>query len=459
VEAIQFNYRLCASLHNKIFQLGWVASGRTFESCPSQTYWEHYSPLVEIADRINIDLVQFLKRAYSHAEAPEFFYFLKSLTHPRLLLDDEWFKDRGTDRFILLYPATGFKMGDEMGLVFDQQTCKVAFIEDFEDIIPIVDNGYGWKPLEDVLSAYLEMIEEGKIEVATPDGKWTRKSPSDSFGPWLFHHYTAADVQKSAQAFKRLLNAIEDRVLLLPTDSSNKKQDRAGSTLPWAESSTLDTAQIHTNTFTRAFCEETAKYDREVPFQYIAPGIRLPTADEFIAQPFLGKSWLKHPLGAEMPVLLFRADDPTLASNNTIPTSGTWLRYDGDKGVPIPGGLYVNGDGQMNTAFENGCLFLLPFTLGSHGWARLSDGEVMGMKPWDDEPVPAEVNCDLYQTGYNGFLGPRCVQIHKVLLNWAERVESGDWEVTENGVGGGIETFREADTEHGWQKYVLPLTW
>ncbi|KAJ5875576.1 uncharacterized protein N7473_012923 [Penicillium subrubescens] len=40
--------------------------------------------------------------------------------------------------------------------------------------------------------------------------------------------------------------------------------------------------------------------------------------------------------------------------------------------------------------------------------------------------------------------------------NWAERVESGDWEVDENGVTGGIEKFKDADTPEHWKKYYIP---
>jgi hypothetical protein len=160
-----------------------------------------------------------------------------------------------------------------------------------------------------------------------------------------------------------------------------------------------------------------------------------------------------------MPVLLFRADDPTLPSNNADPSPDGWHHYDCGEKIPIPAGLYVNHDDRMNRPFQNGCRFLLPFTLGSNGWARLSDGEALGMKPWDDEPAPADVNSDLYQSGYNGFFALRAVQIHKVLLSWADRVESGDWEVSEDGIGGGTATFRQADTEESWQKYWLPLSW
>jgi hypothetical protein len=38
-------------------------------------------------------------------------------------------------------------------------------------------------------------------------------------------------------------------------------------------------------------------------------------------------------------------------------------------------------------------------------------------------------------------------------------VESGKWEVDQDGVAGGMEKWREADTEEHWQDYQLPCSW
>jgi hypothetical protein len=35
-------------------------------------------------------------------------------------------------------------------------------------------------------------------------------------------------------------------------------------------------------------------------------------------------------------------------------------------------------------------------------------------------------------------------------------VEGDVWKVDENGVVGDMETWKEADTEEGWEKYVIP---
>jgi hypothetical protein len=414
---------------------------------------------MEFADRLNNSLVQFLKRAYFHPDAPAFFYFVSRLNYPKYLLDLGCFENREADRYVLLHAATGFKSGDEMGLIFDQHTCKAAFVEHFEDMMPVVDNGYGWKPLEEIYNAYLEMIDEGKVEVSKPDASskkltWTRESNWDKIGPWLWHEFTDIDVRKSALAFKRLTDAIETRLPLQQPASTESVPQQETDSPPWGDSSVLDAAHIPVGTFARAFCEETARLGCNLSFQYIAPGIRIPTAEEFIAQPFYARHTQKPHYS--MPVYLFCTEDPANPSNSATPESVTWLYHDEEA---IPAGLYTKGHSRMSQLCQDSCHLILPFKFGSNGWARLSDLEVFGMKPWDDHPEPADVNADLYQPGYNGFIPLHSVRLHKVLTNWAERIESGDWIVTENGVAGGLEKWREADTEDGWQKYWIPLAW
>jgi hypothetical protein len=38
-------------------------------------------------------------------------------------------------------------------------------------------------------------------------------------------------------------------------------------------------------------------------------------------------------------------------------------------------------------------------------------------------------------------------------------VQRGEWQINEDGVMGGIEEWKKADTEEHWQKYVLPVHW
>jgi hypothetical protein len=117
--------------------------------------------------------------------------------------------------------------------------------------------------------------------------------------------------------------------------------------------------------------------------------------------------------------------------------------------VDIPAGLCTEEISKTKAQdFGNMSRLLLPFGLGSKGYARDSTGMQFGSAH------------DLYQVcSWNGFLESHGVQLHKVLLNWAERVEMGDWEVDANGVAGGIEKFKDADTPDHWEKYQIPLSW
>ncbi|KAF9889680.1 hypothetical protein FE257_006986 [Aspergillus nanangensis] len=116
----------------------------------------------------------------------------------------------------------------------------------------------------------------------------------------------------------------------------------------------------------------------------------------------------------------------------------------------------------VNDTFENECRLRLPFGIGSAGWARLSDSGSL-TSDWldtdEDTPDLRDENETLYQPGINGYCWHRDVQFHHVLNNWAERVECGDWEVGPEGVLGGIDKFREADTKEHWRKYWIPPSW
>ncbi|RAK98438.1 uncharacterized protein BO80DRAFT_467100, partial [Aspergillus ibericus CBS 121593] len=435
----RFNYELCASLHNQIFLIAWKGSGRSVDT-PFSTWWEYYQPSDELAARYHPWLVQFLQRVYYHPEAPEFFYYLEGLNRAETLIHDD-FNERfdGRDCYVLLHPATGWKMGDEYGIIFDQITCKAVFAEDLDITHPICNYGRGFQPLENIYTAYLQMIAEDKVEICrAPDGQWPKELYNQAvapIGPWRYHAYTSADVHKAAHAFQRLVQDITTR---LPPRSPSSP---APSTpLPWSDPAVRLDAHILPDSFADAFCAATTA-THPLPFRYIAPGIRLPTVAEFLAQPFHDPQH-KDPRALALPherpirpTLLFLAesDDSTpTAPTLTIPNPDTCLNshpsLTPSKGnpPPRPAGLYLTADNRLFQGSENGCRLLLPFSIGRNGWARRSDGSRMGDDLYDEND-PADENFDLYQCFVNG-VGPyRDVEVHRVLENWGERVRRGEW--------------------------------
>lgn len=307
---------------------------------------------------------------------------------------------------------------------------------------------WAWKPLQDILQAYLEMIEEEKVQASTDEADEEDITPR--FFPWRYHQYTHRDVITATQALTRLLDAIEQR-LPQPRATAYLASTRdLDIQLPYSHA-ILDEATIPASTFIRIFLSEIPP--RTLRFRYIAPGIKLQSSAEFITQPW--KQPPGHGYGHSVPCLLFRGDQSISLSYKPVYYPDP---EDSLQGVPI--GLYISPTGVGSpTTFGNSCRLLLPFNIGARHHARYSNGEQLQEdNPWDK--TPKDTAHELYQPGsHSGFLERHAVQLHKVLLNWAEKVEAGDWEVNADGVAGGIDKFEEADTLESWRKYQIPLAW
>ncbi|KAL4766864.1 hypothetical protein BDW60DRAFT_201458 [Aspergillus nidulans var. acristatus] len=279
---------------------------------------------------------------------------------------------------------------------FDQETMKASFIEDWNNTRMMVDEGKV-KAVSKEQAALLD--RDPKIGVVEP---------------WVIHQYTKIDVERAATAFKQLTDAID-----LPSRPSHGMiQQHTTPTSPPLLSFTYKFLCAISNT--------------KVSFRCIAPGICFPTIPEFADQPIT---------------------DFVTSPRKNIDTTEADAARNGDRKHPMPRdrhlgldnvgpGFYIDRVVQRRPQFwSNGCHLILPFAI-------------------DENPKPRDACGDLYQAGMmNGITNSHSVTIDKVLDNWAERVEKGDWEVDEHGVKGGIEKFREADTEEHWQEYWIPPSW
>lgn len=129
-----------------------------------------------------------------------------------------------------------------------------------------------------------------------------------------------------------------------------------------------------------------------------------------------------------------------------------------------PAGLYLTESEPHSThPFEDGCKLILPFPLGANAFARTSDGALIGENVRSAGiNTAAEVeprSTELYQLGFNHFIAAHDVQLKHVLWKWVELIEEKKWEVNAEGVVGGVEKWREADTEENWSDYQLPMSW
>ncbi|KAH0046111.1 hypothetical protein KCU78_g137, partial [Aureobasidium melanogenum] len=404
------DYERCAALHNAIVKHGWTASGRSPDNPPMVTAWEKDPDGWEQdIDRLHPSMVEFLKRAYNQQ------------THE----------------------------------------CLVNFANtDFNPVYKVLP----WERLETVLSVYIDMIESEKVvcihnNVERPgdfklidlggDAGQQWRSTQDRpdaifadpitgvtrhedamFGPWIVQPHTEEVLKECLRTWDLLVQAIEKN---LPTAPGVDTQPEYG----LANEELLESAGI-----TEDFPKQVLLRARKPRFNFIAPGLRLLTSEEIVKQPF--KSMMARQadlqIRKKMPILLFRGDDTCKASQ--------WFPHPYKEAGDIPTGLYLEGWTQDDLVpFTDATRLLLPFTIGGEDtWARTANNVSID-----------GTHDDLYQIGVNPFASYHGVSLLAVLQNFYAHIDRGDWSVDENGVSGTIDTFREAEDEEHWKKYVVPM--
>ncbi|KAB8221076.1 hypothetical protein BDV33DRAFT_202800 [Aspergillus novoparasiticus] len=445
----RMDYERCAALQNEIYRLSW----RGYPQGSHITWWEYFSPSPEIAETLDPSLIEFLRLALfdpkdgssDWTDRPALFYWISGLNDPDAFFET-WVEELYPGRFVWLYCATGYLMGDERGILYDQEESLAAFVGYKFEECPMCIHGWGFKPLEVILDSYLDMIDEGKVTLMGPDPpNWPRP-----IKPWVLHSYTKVDVEKALSAMQRLLEAIEAR---------QPAHEAADSYNPWSDPSLLASINLPPNTFAHDFLMGLST--QKIPFRYIAPGIRLPTIAEFANQPYLGSYPTNDP--TSLPLLLFYTDGEKGLGHGLHPLSPPPPppTYHPRSDTPeIPAGLYIKTiHSRTSRAFSNACYLLLPFKVGENGWTRTSDGARTGIVIDDEESQPKGDDESLYQSGLNGFNDRGNVQLDKVLIRWAQMVEAGEWEIGEDGVVDKIQRFKDADTEMHWYKYCIPPSW
>ncbi|KAL5340971.1 hypothetical protein BJX70DRAFT_84565 [Aspergillus crustosus] len=432
------DYERCAALHSELISRTIRACGGELPAAPP-SWWEARAPSKEIASTLHPSLIDFLKRARDEDvlqlqdkqdESPipvSLCFFISALLYPEGLFEDEdrfsLYEEPG--RYLKLHHISNFRCLDDEGLLFDQQTLKASFIEDYNDTRSVTNHKWSWMPLEVILDSYLQMIDEGKVEVASED-EVDRGFTLGVINPWVIRQYTKIDLERATTAFKRLIEAIHSRIeendIDIDIDIDKDKDEPTPMTLlPWHDPATFNNDIIPPSSFTHEFL--TAISACKVRCRYIAPGIRFPTVGEFKDQPITNYVTSPHrhrgqfpgncpfrlvQIDAEKPV----ARDWWIGLNNLAP------------------GFYIHPVVNRWPQFwSNSCRLLLPFGIGGQGWARQSNGEPLGINDyWYEEVELRDDQGSLYQPGMtNRITACRAARIDKVLSNWAERVQGEDW--------------------------------
>jgi hypothetical protein len=322
-------------------------------------------------------------------------------------------------------------------LSFDQVTSTAIMCVAIPDSSIILNGRTTWYPLETILEAWLDMIHKGKIKVLPEESEYS---------PWIVAPYSNGMLQETVQVFNQLVEAIESR--LPGTDIQNEND----------EISLVDNAKLEDVPVRTGFAIDFVRNSRRPRFRYIAPGLEVPTDDTITDQPFFPPPNVEPKRDEIPPILLFRSLEQY--SHPSSPNINHPFYWPFSETSSFPAGLYFSSILlQDRNRWDDQCLLVLPFGIGANGFARMSDGTRFGEDPEDEDVRPKNTFIDLYQTGHQPFLEMHRVRLVDVLKSWLGMVERGDWEVDQNGIVGGIEKWRDADTESGWEKYYVPIGW
>ena len=173
---------------------------------------------------------------------------------------------------------------------------------DLDDGDTIQNGRTEWFPLEVVLEAWLDMIEQGKV-VATSD-------TGETESPWTLAPYSPKILQDTVAVFDSLVQEIESR---MPEGSGTQ-----GDSTPLIDATILDAMNPQ-----RGFAHRFIEKVKRPRFGFIAPGLEISDSPNTSPQPFA----TIHPDSEHVeliPVLLFRAMSSTslcmaLASGDECP--------------------------------------------------------------------------------------------------------------------------------------------
>jgi hypothetical protein len=320
-----------------------------------------------------------------------------------------------------------------------------------------------WQRLETVLSVYIDMIESEKVvclhnDVEKPGDfklmnfgdqgqQWistydrpdallidpstgVARNDDMMFGPWLVQACTEEVLDQCLQTWELLVEEIEQKMPVPPGED-------AGTQYGLANEEMLGIASI-----TEDFPKQLLLRARRPKFLFIAPGIRLPTSEEFTTQPFGGvrASETHVDVQNKMPVLLFIGEG-TCQPAEFFPH--TYAQHSG-----VPTGLYLEGWTREDMVpFADAVRLLLPYSIGGDDtWAQTGNGLAIDNK-----------HDKLYQIGDNPFINNHGVSLLAVLQNFYAHVHQGNWSVDQGGVSDPIGKFREAETEEHCGEYVVSI--
>ncbi|KAJ4346148.1 hypothetical protein N0V95_005651 [Ascochyta clinopodiicola] len=388
------NVERCIELHNEILRHGWVHSGHDisqFETV-ARSWMSHFGD-----DELGIlsDLV------------PEIREFLQQA---RIILDEPD-KSGGFSLFFwvdnLAAPGNIFAFEEQLEMALD--------------------------PVDDTVP----------MKFAKPE-KHPKSHFDLGFGnyPWHYMRSYKHMLDETLEAFNKLVEAIEAR---LPQGSSLNDDNDDDDDDDYIKHGLVDADVLQLHNIPAGFAREFLEKAQTPRFQNVAPGLKVITTSTISKQYFISDTSGTLSKQSVPPILLFYSKLDYDQSQDQIEPGGTGpFGYPYRNYTSFPAGLCL-----LQTMSDDSCKFILPFNIGGKGYARRTDGAFYG------ENEPKNSFDDLYSLGFHPFETTYAQNLASILKNWLGMVERGDWKIDEHGVAGGMEIWKEADTEEHWEKYVI----
>ncbi|THU87874.1 hypothetical protein K435DRAFT_326627 [Dendrothele bispora CBS 962.96] len=319
------------------------------------------------------------------------------------------------DEYVLLYPDPEDSTG---GIFFDMQQNLICMAD-----LPGTDmESCPWHYLELGLTRYLEQFEVGKFRL--PVNRTKIDENDVRYEDYDFNiavqRVDGSDLMTALELYDSLLEVIAERL-----DGAKIYDD------PLVDMETL------TRWGVEGFAFEFLSRARRPGFTYIAPSITVFNSSTFDAMMELNNGTLQRwiqdrDMGDMAPILLFPGD--TLVDLEGDDEREKYLfNLQHQYLINNMSGVYLQPDWDWGDTIR----FVLPYSIGQNGhirYASLPDKAVRG-------------HSALYQHGPCPFFKGHGTRLFSLLYNWKESVRSGAFFVGPDGVEGGMDLYREADTE------------
>ncbi|KAK5113993.1 hypothetical protein LTR62_003116 [Meristemomyces frigidus] len=433
------DYERCAALHNAIYEHGWIGSGRTAADFLAESrLWLDSHPAAADDPGCHASLIEFLRRARTLPSNHEIQFAYQAWGLDVSLGEHDYaFPD--DDQTVTLYQSYMSQCSKPDGLVYDQGTHRAIIHLDITDELTPEQP---WVPLECILTVWIEMIRRGKV-VALPANVGSEKYEKSEDGifrmikgpttdpatgakrltgdtnPWTIVPWAPQDLADALELWDELVQTVETKMGL---------EDHQ------PESGLLQQETLSRVRTPEGFALKFLMQARLPRFKHIAPGLELPQDVNFDQSPFLDE--ISDDINLP-PILLFRSDTDLPANQLS------WSRYrPSTPRLRYPCGLYLDScDREYAYPQEDGIKLVLPFEL--EGEAKQSDLS------------PAHGHENLLQSGLDPYNIGHAAPFQAFLETAIANIDKGHWSVDAEGVAGGIEKWRDADTEENWRNYFI----